>query len=142
MKRRHLWLLIATCLLVIALTLANFLASIHSRDTLHQSIQNVITTNDGVNEETIKRLVEQHVAQIEIPAPIAGSNGRDGVSVQGAKGDTGENGKDGKDGRAGRDGTPGIAREIELATDESGTLLYRYAGDDFWTVIELVEDLN
>lgn len=143
MRRRHFCLLVVICLLVILLTLANFLASINNRDELHDSIQNSLAVNQTKNEETIRQLVEKYVAQIQPAVVKDGVNGQDGKNgSDGAKGAEGEPGKDGEKGQDGKDGNNGRpGRELELATDELGNILWRYAGDDFWTVAEVVEVL-
>lgn len=141
MRRRYFWVLIVTCLIVTLLTLANFLISINKRDELHDSIKNSLTDSQTKNEETIKRLVQEYVAKIEIPPAKDGADGKNGQSIQGPTGPQGRPGKD-AEGKDGKDGLPGIpGREIELAIDEAGTILWRYTGDDFWTVIEVVEVL-
>lgn len=96
-------------------------------------------------ERTVKEIVKKELTPIvNEPGPmgLTGAQGISGLSIVGPKGDAGSSGKDGQDGQNGLDGKdgekgePGIpGREVELSEDELGNILWRYTGDDFWTVL-------
>lgn len=142
MKRTYFWILIIVSLIVVLLTLINFFITVKNRDVIDTSIHDAVVEYQNQHQEFTRELVQDYVSEIEQVPVKHGKDGRDGEpGPPGAPGPPGKDGADGKDGRDGEDGErgePGIpGREVELSTDPDGSLLWRYAGDDFWSVLEV-----
>ncbi len=128
------WMILLALLLAVVCGLNIYLAIKAGEFTrFKQQFENAQQRQPEIDYAVIDRLIAGHLS--ELPTPKDGANG-----LNGRDGRDGSSGRDGVDGKDGTDGLPGIpGREIELAKDTEGNILWRYTGDDFWTVLEVKE---
>lgn len=108
---------------------------------------NIYLTSHAIDSpkfrNAVQKIVQQEVRPIQGAQGIqgerglVGERGAPGKNGQGVAGPQGQQGLQGIPGPKGEQGLPGIpGRTPELSYDpDTGDLLIRYDGDDFWTIL-------
>lgn len=150
-QRRGVYILIV---ILILLCLANMLIAVKVVRDGNDKLNSSLTKLEYNLKSYTDASVSSALSKVEIVQGQPGNNGKDGVNgIQGAQGVQGIAGNDGLQGNPGKDGTNGQqgaqgepgnpGREVELRHDpKTGSLQWRYVGDDLWTVLAKDCELN